>query len=619
MMAATPNKSGGYDYNFVKEPPDTTICVICQLPSRDPYLSVCCGHVFCKSCLDNAKKAAAVVAANCPMCRSEEYMTVPNKQIDRVVRSLHVYCTNKEKGCKWQGEMNYISGHLDGCDFEDVQCSNKCEEIVQRQYLVSHMEANCPRRMVTCQYCGVDGEHQLIEGEHKELCPKFPLPCPNRCDVGSVPRQDMTEHRKMCPLEEVECFNKCGKILQRQYLDSHLETKCPRRLGNCQYCQLTGEHQFIEDQHKEQCPKFPLPCPNNCDSELKVRREDMDTHRKECPLETVQCQYQCVGCDDVMVRKHQRDHNKENMEEHLALAVSELVTLHQRLQRDVTSVKAELTQNLTKVEHELALTQQELTTTKLDAQQKMIDLQKELTTTKHRSSTAYSECLVTEIKYKLPSINEEVTKILTSLQGNIDSVNQECQLVEDTRRKHEQKVNSVDEYTSQSVSKLQEIRNRRTIVFNTTFVRRKQQMSQQLSHRVGGIKQDIENGQGQLLQNITQVEGELPAGIHQQLNDVELHIKSIDELIIQLDTLMKELTIYRENSVVEKLETVKIDTLKSKDEMMKKLTQKREDVTEVKKRLETAKAYTNTRDLLQQLSDKYDHAKRRIEEVQWNM
>ena len=226
--------------------------------------------------------------------------------------------------------MNYISDHLgrnDGCGFEDIQCSNKCGEILQRQYLVGHMLAECPRRMVTCRYCIVDGEYQLIEGEHKELCPKFPLPCPNKCDVGSVPRQDMTEHRKTCPLEEVACSNNCGKISQRQYLDNHLETKCPRRIVNCPYCQLTGEHQFIEGQHQEQCPKFPLPCPNNCDSELKVSREDMDTHRKECPLEIVQCQYQCVGCDDVMVRKHQREHNNENMEEHLALAVSELVTL----------------------------------------------------------------------------------------------------------------------------------------------------------------------------------------------------------------------------------------------------------------------------------------------------
>jgi len=54
----------------------------------------------------------------------------------------------------------------------------------------------------------------------------------------------------MCPLEEVECSNKCGKILQRQYLDRHLETKCPCHIVNCQYCQLTGEHQFIEGQHR---------------------------------------------------------------------------------------------------------------------------------------------------------------------------------------------------------------------------------------------------------------------------------------------------------------------------------------------------------------------------------
>ena len=712
------DKVGGYGYNFVKEPPDTTMCVICQLPSRDPYLSVCCGHVFCKSCLDNAKKAAAVT--NCPMCRSEDFVVFPNKQADRVVKNLHVYCTNKGKGCKWQGEMNYISDHLgrsDGCDFEDIQCSNKCGEIVQRQYLVIHMEAECLCRMVTCQYCSVDGECRLIEREHKELCPKFPLPCPNKCDVGSVPRQDMTEHRKMCPLEEVECFNECGKKLQRQYLDSHLETKCPRRIVNCQYCQLTGEHQFIEGQHKEQCPKFPLPCPNNCDSKLKVSREDMDTHRKECPLETVQCQYQCVGCDDVMVRKHRREHNKGNMEEHLALAVSELinsrqhlVAVEERLQHDVTSVKIELMQ---KMKQDLAATQQELATTKLDAQQKINDLKKisaktehdlvtvkqglemskfnaaktegelqqrlegdlmnvrqtaaktvdalkqrlakteqdlaatkrelvsvktakdqlaqkltktendlatvkkELTTTKRNNSVAHARFLVTEIKYKLPSINEEVTKMFTSLQGNIDSVNQKCQHVADTKRKHVQKVNSVDEYARQFIGELQKIENNSLVEphqKHLNIATRKQEIPQELLQIVDGIKQNIENKQEQLLQNIIQTEGEL----HQQLDDIELHIKSINELILQLDTLMKELTIYGENSVIEKLITVNIDTLKSNDEMMKKLTQKRENVTEVKKRLETTKAdiTTNTRDLLKQLSDKHDQAKQWIEEVE---
>ena len=121
----------------------------------------------------------------------------------------------------------------------------------------------------------------------------------------------------------------------------------------------------------------------------------MDTHRKECPLETVQCQYQCVGCDDVMVRKHQREHNKENMEEHLALAVSELinsrqhlVAVEERLQHDVTSMKAELIQ---KMEHDLAAAQKELATTKLDARQKMNDFKKKTAKTEHDLVTVKQE------------------------------------------------------------------------------------------------------------------------------------------------------------------------------------------------------------------------------------
>jgi len=117
-------------YNFVETPLDLTVCKICHMPSRDPYLSVCCGHLFCKSCFDQAKRATATDSMSYPMCRSEEFVTVPNKQIDRLVRICLVYCTNKEKDCKWQGEVNYISDHLgrrDGCDFEDVQCSINVE------------------------------------------------------------------------------------------------------------------------------------------------------------------------------------------------------------------------------------------------------------------------------------------------------------------------------------------------------------------------------------------------------------------------------------------------------------------------------------------------------------
>ena len=203
MAMAMSNNIGGYDYSFVNKPHDRFICIMCHLPSRDPYLSVCCGHVFCKSCLDHIKKAPAITNA-CPVCSDEEFVTFPNKQAGREIRSLHVHCTNKEKGCEWQGELNDIVNHL-GNNSCQLKCSNGCGKIIQQQYLTSHVEIECPRRKVNCQYCHDTGEHQFIEGQHKEECPKLPLPCPNKCEVGNVPREDLEAHRNECPLEMIQC------------------------------------------------------------------------------------------------------------------------------------------------------------------------------------------------------------------------------------------------------------------------------------------------------------------------------------------------------------------------------------------------------------------------------
>ena len=207
MAIATPNVIGGYDYNFVDTPHNRYICNICHLTSRDPYLSECCGHLFCKSCLDNVKKAAAISNA-CPVCRDEEFKTFRNKAIDREIREFQVYCTNKEKGCEWLGELNGINNHLEndaGCQFEELKCSIECGKMVERRYLTSHAKTECPRRKVNCQYCHDTGEHQFIEGQHKEECPKLPLPCPNKCEVGSVAREHIEAHRKECPLEMIAC------------------------------------------------------------------------------------------------------------------------------------------------------------------------------------------------------------------------------------------------------------------------------------------------------------------------------------------------------------------------------------------------------------------------------
>ena len=241
METPSHSSDGGYDYQFVDTPLDRVVCVICCLPSRDPYMTECCGHVYCKSCLDNAK---AKQYASCSMCKDEHFTTFCNKQINREVRGLHIYCTNKEKGCEWEGEIRDISAHIgsdDGCQFKEVKCPNGCKELVQRHYLPKHIKYECSHREIECQYC----------------------------------------HSKV-------------KLL------------------------------FADGRHLEECPKLPLLCPNGCGKVEIILREDMEAHRKECPLEVIQCEYHSVGCDVRMPRKRQTEHEAQNVEKHLRLTKGEL-------------------------------------------------------------------------------------------------------------------------------------------------------------------------------------------------------------------------------------------------------------------------------------------------------
>ena len=80
MEIATLNNIGGYDYNFIDTPHDRFTCKICHFPSRDPYLSVCCGHIFCNLVWKTSKTSTITYAR--PICRNEEFVTFPNKQAD---------------------------------------------------------------------------------------------------------------------------------------------------------------------------------------------------------------------------------------------------------------------------------------------------------------------------------------------------------------------------------------------------------------------------------------------------------------------------------------------------------------------------------------------------------
>jgi len=285
------------------------------------------------------------------MCFSEEFTSVHNKQVDRLVRSLRVFCPNKKEGCEWQGEVNNIVDHSNHCCFEEVNCPNECGVHLQRKSITKHLETDCVRRKIDCQYCHITDEYQNIEGEHKEQCPKLPLLCPNKCEVLNIPREEMDEHRNTCPLEEINCINKCGNTLLRKDVKKH-EIECVRRKVNCQFCHTTGSRRFIEGKHKKQCPKFPIPCPNKCNIGI-ILRGDVEKHLKICPLESIQCQYHEVGCKEQMIRKDQEKHDAEAMERHLSYTKRELFYTKEELvqtKQQLVAMEAALITRITEIE-----------------------------------------------------------------------------------------------------------------------------------------------------------------------------------------------------------------------------------------------------------------------------
>ncbi|XP_065901589.1 TNF receptor-associated factor 4-like [Dysidea avara] len=139
--------TGGYEYEFTAVVPDRLVCKVCHQPSRNPHLSECCGHTFCKSCVDEVKDS---YHNDCPMCRNEEFSTILNKQIDREVKGLTVHCTNSEDGCTWSGEVRALSAHRGTCDYEMVQCEYHgigCEEEMYRKDLSDHNKENAQKHL----------------------------------------------------------------------------------------------------------------------------------------------------------------------------------------------------------------------------------------------------------------------------------------------------------------------------------------------------------------------------------------------------------------------------------------------------------------------------------------
>ena len=96
--------------------------------------------------------------------------------------------------------------------------------------------------------------------------------CPNKdrngCGwIGEI--ACVNKHLRGC---EISC-SKCKQIVYLSTMKSHLDTECP---CYCPYCDMTAEREVISSEHKENCHKFPLTCPNSNIGVDNVPRDKFD-------------------------------------------------------------------------------------------------------------------------------------------------------------------------------------------------------------------------------------------------------------------------------------------------------------------------------------------------------
>ena len=213
----------GYDHQFLEPgPSDDQKCPICHLVVRNTYQVNCCGKILCKGCLMKYR----MQSQKCPMCRTH----IGNKYFkdtrsDREIKSLKVYCDNKEAGCDWTGQVRVIEKHLEDCGYQEIECEDCGEEMLKLKMKI-HLSAKCPMRDYKCILCDKQDTYQSITVDHPKECPNVVLECVNIGCSQEVKRCNMPSHLKVCPKQVIDCPFKaigCSFTCKREDLFRHFE------------------------------------------------------------------------------------------------------------------------------------------------------------------------------------------------------------------------------------------------------------------------------------------------------------------------------------------------------------------------------------------------------------
>lgn len=181
----------------------------------------------------------------------------PNTE-DTVMGSL-VYCIHLKKGCKWMDEFRKLQGHLNTCKYDAIPCTNQCAAMIPRLLMEDHLFYTCPKRRTRCKFCSREYSGEILEG-HMSSCQYEPVFCENKCGLKILRRFVTTHQMNECAKRLVACRH-CQKEFVYDTLKNHT-TKCPRYPVPCpNHCELSKvPREDMEVHLNDHCPSVALYC-----------------------------------------------------------------------------------------------------------------------------------------------------------------------------------------------------------------------------------------------------------------------------------------------------------------------------------------------------------------------
>ena len=245
---------------------------------RDPHQTTCCGNHISVTAGARLQREGKP----CPMCKEPNFSTHTDKYFKRVVNGLKVRCPHKGSGCEWMGDLGSLDQH-----------------------------ANlCPKRPWRCQYCDFPATYDVGANEHLPQCPKFPEPCPNKCEAGTVERCNLERHLATeCPLQLVACeFSRggCTEKVPRKDIARHMEGNMQKHLLNMSLLNLSLTRELHEkmDEKDRQIAELQL--------QLEQRDEKVEQQFQQLDGKIQKLDERVAHLQDLMVSRHAREFTVAN-------------------------------------------------------------------------------------------------------------------------------------------------------------------------------------------------------------------------------------------------------------------------------------------------------------------